>query len=192
MATEPILPRVAFCNRLGGMYDDDGATCTLQERSDGQKPSCLRAAAEALFSDELGSCYDFQRLDNSVYRQRYRLTDTCLSQLERFEAAAMDDEAGMCARVGSWRGASGVFIPSQFPVVTIPQKQEARECGVHRSRHRCEAGLCTWSETPTYVSCLDKSVNDCIATCTTMGGTLEGGECVVPSCRPTQMADVPC
>lgn len=192
MATEPIIPRVAFCNRLGGMYDDDGATCTLQERSDGQKQSCIKAAAEALFSDELGACYDFQRLENSVYRQRYRLTDTCVSQLEQFEAAVMDQDAGMCASVGTWKGAAGVFIPSQFPVVSIPLKQEPQECSVHRSKHRCDVGLCTWSETPTYVGCIDSNINDCIATCTTMGGRFDGSECIVPKCRPTQMGDAPC
>lgn len=192
MANANTAPRVAFCQRLGGVYDENGATCTLQKRSDGMQPSCMKAAADKFFSDELGACYDFQRLDNSVYRQRYRLTSTCLSQLDRFEEDVMHPETGVCASVDEWRGAPGVFVPSPFPRISIPKTQKVQECSVHRSRSRCETGLCTWSETPTYIQCLDKSPNDCIATCTTMGGEMDGVECVVPKCRPTQMSDAPC
>lgn len=186
-----MIPREQFCASLGGIYDDNGATCTLQKRSDGQRPSCLKAAARQLFRDELGTCYDFQRLDNSVYRERYRLTDACFAQLDGFNERVVA-ENGLCASVGDWRGAKGVFIPSQFPVVSVPQQPVARECSVHRTQSRCEWGLCAWSDTDTYVQCLDQNPNDCIATCNAMGGDMVDGECVVPRCRPTQMDAAPC
>ena len=183
--------RSQFCSTIGGVYDDEGATCTLQERSDGIQPSCYKAAAGVLFYDDLGSCYDFQRLDNSVYRQRYRLTDTCVSQLNQFQLNVANSD-GMCAGAQSWRGASGVFIPAQYPLVTVPLVPDARDCNVHRSTSRCESGLCTWSDTPTYVQCVDGGADECIAMCSTMGGNVVDGECVIPNCRPSQMSEVPC
>jgi hypothetical protein len=186
-----MIPREQLCASMGGVYDDNGATCTLQRRSDGQRPSCLKAAAEVMFADDLGPCYDFQRLENSVYRERYRMTDTCFSQMDSF-SALVADEGGMCASVQNWRGAKGSFVPSQFPIVSVPQAPRVRECSVHRTQSRCEWGLCGWSDAPTYVQCLDKSPNDCIAMCDTLGGDMVDGECVVPRCRPTQMGDTPC
>lgn len=186
-----MLPREQFCASVGGIYDDNGATCTFQRRSDGRRPSCLKAAADAMFYDDLGSCYDFQRLDGSVYRERYRLTDRCYAQLDGFYERVAG-ESGMCASVDSWRGARGNFVPSQFPVVSVPQIPKASECAVHRTRSRCEWGLCTWSDTPTYVECLGDSPNDCIAMCDKMGGTMEDGDCAIPRCRPTQTEDTPC
>ena len=181
------LPRTKFCSTIGGLYDDNGATCTIQQRSDGEKPSCYKAAAAKFFYDDLGPCFDFQRLENSVYRQRYRLTDACMSQLNGFLSNVTDKDSGLCSEISNWRGASGSFIPSQFPVVSIPQKQDARDCRVHLSKSRCEAGLCSWSNTSTYVQCMDKSKNDCIAMCYKMGGDMINGECAIPKCRPTQM-----
>mgnify|MGYP004215913817 CR=1 FL=1 len=191
MSVLPDMSRDEFCLSIGGIYDDNGATCTLQLRSDGQRPSCYKAASDTMFYDDLGSCYDFQRLDNSVYRERYRLTDKCYAQLSQFNEIVAGPR-GMCSSVTSWRGAKGVFIPSQFPVVSIPQVPDARECNIHRTQSRCEYGLCAWSDTPTYVQCLDKSPNDCIAICSTMGGDMVNGECVIPRCRPSQMESIPC
>lgn len=180
-----------FCTSIGGIYDDNGDTCTVQRRSNGQQPSCLRAASKALFADELGPCYDFQRLENSVYRERYRLSDKCNSQLQDFKSFALGKK-GMCSSVDAWRGAKGVFIPSQFPVVSISQTSTTRECNGHRTQSRCESSLCAWSDAPTFVKCIDKSSEECIQVCSAMGGELVNDECVVPRCRPTQMADTAC
>lgn len=185
-----MLSREMFCGSIGGVYNDNGSTCTVQRRSDGQRPSCLKAASNVMFYDDLGACYDFQRLDNSVYRERYRLTDKCYSELASFQTMVADEPGGLCSSVANWRGAKGVFIPSQFPVVSVSNTPRTRECSGHRTQSRCEAGLCSWSDAPTYVQCLDKSPEQCIAMCDTMGGDMTDGECAVPRCRPTQMQAV--
>ena len=182
-----------FCDRARGAYDAAEGTCTLTRRSDGMQPSCYHAAAKHTFRDELGACYDFQRLPDGQYRQRYRLRGECWAQLPRFQQTVTDEKDGICANTATWPGAKGVALPERHRPVTPAPKLDPRSCRNHSSRSRCENAVCAWSETPTYVQCQSSdSVRECERSCHAMGGSMVEGECVVPKCRPMQASELPC
>lgn len=182
-----------FCEQVQGAYDGAEETCTLTRRSDGVQPSCYRAAAMHVFRDELGSCYDFQRLADGQYRQRYRLNEACWSQLPRFQQTVTDDRHGMCAATATWPGAKGVALPERHRPVTMAASSDPRSCRQQTTRSRCENAVCAWSDTPTYVRCqASDSVRACERSCHAMGGAMVEGECVVPKCRPMQASELPC
>tara|TARA_B100000683_G_scaffold153993_1_gene148840 strand:- start:381 stop:989 length:609 start_codon:yes stop_codon:yes gene_type:complete len=179
-----------FCREIGGAYNPKEETCTLEKRSDGVQPSCFREAAKHVFADDNGACYDFMRLDEGKYRQRYRLTDKCFNKLPTFQKMVTSERSGMCEDTAAWVNAAGSFLPKEEGTVGPGDDKDPRHCRAHRSASRCEADMCEWSSSNTYVKC--EAGQDCQTTCRTMGGDMVDGECVIPKCRPKVASELPC
>lgn len=179
-----------FCSEVSGHYDSTSSSCTLEHRSDGVQPSCFRAAAQKLFSDEHGPCYEFMRTENGHYRQRYRLSETCWRMLPQFQQTVTAADVGICANIASWSNNPGTYIPQAIGTISSSKPLDPRNCRVHRSQSRCESDLCDWSASQTYVPCAPGQ--DCQNACYAMGGDMHNGECVVPKCRPKVASEKPC
>lgn len=185
-----VLGKQAFCEDLSGRFDPAQETCTFERLSDGLQPSCFHATAQKVFADDMGACYDFQRLDNGTYRQRYRLNDACWAKLPAFQQLATDPQRGVCRDPNAWMGAAGQFLPVSHGQVTPKPNDDPRDCRTHTSQSKCEASLCGWSEMSTHVRCAPGT--DCSRACFAMGGVVKANECVVPKCRPKAAMDTPC
>lgn len=170
------------CTALGGAFDHTERTCTIErgEWSDGMRESCYGRVAKHLFYDTHGSCYDFQRLPGSTYRERYRFDGECASQVDAFRGVVAGRN-GVCESLAFGFGATGGYVAPRAPTVEVPRLRDTRECRGHRSQASCNAALCTWSDGPTHV--FGGGADACAAA----GGDMRGeDECVVPECRPTQ------
>lgn len=184
------ITRREFCDELGGAWNPASTSCVFERQSDGVQPSCFRAAAQHVFADEHGPCYEFMRLENGRYRQQYRLTDQCWLQLPQFQSVVTNERNGICHDTSSWPDAPGTFI-APLSRRALPSKNlDPRHCRRHVHKSKCEADICSWSVNNDYIKC--QPGEDCNRMCNALGGDVLNDECVVPNCRPKVAAELPC
>jgi hypothetical protein len=177
------MPRPAnVCYDMQGKWNENDKTCTIQDHGDGMYPSCYRNCAEKIFFDNLGSCYDFESLGNGQYRQRYRFSDVCAAQVDRFTSTCQG-EGGICRTMERWKNAKGTFVGGGSAAVLLRADEDARECSRHTGKSNCESAFCAWNEHSELLEC-DPKVDDCASLCEAQGGQMGGKGCVISRCRP--------
>ena len=174
----------ALCAEKKGTFSSIDQTCLVDRRGDTLQPSCLHSCGAVAMADEYGSCYDFERLGDGTFRERYRLSDACLANFDRFEKNCVST---ICKDTKKWSEANGIFLGSNTAVEQV-RTQDHRECRQHRTEGKCTTAACAWSPTETAVECAN-SGGGCAKACDAIGGEMHGAECVVPRCRPMKAVE---